>query len=278
MMRLLDIMGLPSVDFYEPTFDVLPDETYTHQLLGNEAEEALLVVDERDWPLALALRTERGWRGTNFILHEPMIEAVERFEEVGGEIRTTTQEEWMRGTRDYYSLALMKCTTPAMEDHSQGRSALVKNMLLEIWGDRDGGCCLDCGCGSGMGAAALREVGFSALAYDNDPSLLSLGLHRGRLLPEETMLIDATLAGHYLRPAEHGLALMAGTINDFTSFVWKNILTELMELTKDAVVTVESEKEAGLVRLWALGAGKKVRICENTRDRFYDRWVCHIEE
>lgn len=116
------------------------------------------------------------------------------------------------------------------------------------------------------------------MAYDNDPSLLSLGLSRGRLLPEETMLIDASLATHYLRPSEYGLALMAGTINDYNTLVWKGILKELMDLCRETMVTVESQKEADLVRLWALGAGRKARVLENLNDTFYDRWLCLIEE
>lgn len=274
----MDIMGLPSVEFVEPTFSVLPEEAYSHQLLGREAEEALLVVDEEDWPVALALRTGKGWQGTNFALRGPIIEAVERFEEVGGEIRATSQEEWMRATREYYSLALMRSNPPSIEDYSKERSDLIRKMLLGIWGEREGCNCLDCGCGSGMGAAVLRDMGIHSLAYDNDPNLLSLGLSKGRLLPEETMLIDASLAKYYIRPTEMGLALMAGTINDFTSLVWKAILTELMDLTQETVVTVERETEAGLVRLWAIGAGKRVDVFENELEPFYDRWICHIRE
>jgi len=165
-----------------------------------------------------------------------------------------------------------------VEDFSPERASLVKRLLKETWGEAEGEVCLDCGCGSGMGAAVLRDLGFSSLAYDNDPSLLSLGLRRGRLLPEETMLIDASLATHYLRPSEYGLALMAGTINDYNTLVWKGILKELMDLCRETMVTVESQKEADLVRLWALGAGRKARVLENLNDAFYDRWLCLIEE
>jgi hypothetical protein len=129
-----------------------------------------------------------------------------------------------------------------------------------------------------MGSAVLREIGIDSLAYDNDPTLLALGLSKGRLVPEETMLIDATLAGHYLRPAELGLALMAGTINDFTALIWRSIIKELVDLTAETMVTVESEKEAELVKMWALGEQRKVRVFENQNDRFYDRWVCIISE
>lgn len=277
-MKICDILGVPEITFNEPAFNLLPDEAFTSMLLGEDAEEARLVVDEQEWPVSLALRTLKGWRGTNFILRGPSMDVVERFEQLDGEILRTTQEDWMRATREYYSLDLLKHNLPAMEDYSQERAALVRSLINEVWGDRAGATCLDCGCGSGMGAAVLREAGISSLAYDNDPTLLALGLSRGRLLPEETMMIDATLAGHYIRPTELGLALMAGTINDFTAMIWKGIIHELMDLTAETMVTAESEKEADLVKMWALGEQRKVRVFENTNDRFYDRWVCVITE
>jgi hypothetical protein len=51
-----------------------------------------------------------------------------------------------------------------------------------------------------------------------------------------------------------------------------------MDLTEETLVTVEAEKEAELVRMWALGAGKKAEIFENQRDTFYDRWVLLIRD
>lgn len=277
-MKIDDILGLTEIKFNEPAFNLLPDEAFTAMLLGEEAEEARLVVDEQDWPLSLALLTGRGWKATNFILRGPSVEAVERFEDLDGEILRTTQEEWMKATREYYSLDLLRNNPPAMEDHSLERARLVRTLIAEIWGDREGASCLDCGCGSGMGAAVLRDLGIRSLAYDNDPTLLSLGLSKGRLRPDETMLIDATLAGHYVRPTDLGLALMAGTINDFTAHIWKAILSELMDLAAETMVTVENKREAELVEIWAKEEPRKVELFENKNDRFYDRWVCIITE
>lgn len=277
-MKINDILGVPEITFNEPAFNLLPDEAFTGMLLGEEAEEARLVVDEQEWPVSLALLTSKGWKGSNFILRGPSMEVVEKFEQLDGEIIRTTQEEWMRATREYYSLDLLRHNQPAMEDFSPERARLVKALIDDVWGDRVGQTCLDCGCGSGMGAAVLREAGITSLAYDNDPTLLALGLSKGRLVPEETMLIDATLAGHYVRPTELGLALMAGTINDFTALIWKSIIRELIDLASETMVTVESEKEAELVKMWALGEQRKVKVFENTNDQFYDRWVCLITE
>jgi hypothetical protein len=277
-MKVNDILGLAEFRFNEPAFNLLPDVAFTAMLLGEEAEGARLVVDEEDWPLSLVLLTDRGWKATNFILRGPSVEAVERFENLDGEILRTTQEEWIRATREYYSFDLLRNNPPAMEDHSPERARLLRSLITEIWGDRKGNNCLDCGCGSGMGAAVLRDLGIGSLAYDNDPTLLSLGLSKGRLRPDETMLIDATLAGHYVRPTDLGLALMAGTINDFTAHIWRAILCELMDLAAETMVTVENEREAEMIKKWALEEARRVEMFENENDRFYDRWVCIITE
>jgi hypothetical protein len=277
-MTIQEIIGLPEVEFNEPLFNLLPDQAFTVLLLDEEAQEGRLVIDENEWPISLALRTQRGWKCTNFALRSPTIEVVERFEELEGEIVRTTQEEWMRATREYYSLKLMKTIPPALEDFSPQRGDTVRALLTEVWGDRAGATCLDCGCGSGMGSAVLREMSIDPVAYDNDDTLLSLGLGQGRLLPSETMLIDATLARHYVRPAELGMALMAGTINDFTALIWKAILHELMDLSAETLITVESAKEAELVKLWGVGEGKMVKVFENRIDPFYDRWACLVTE
>lgn len=277
-MSFPNLIGVQSLEFIEPTFSALIDEAFTTIILAEEADGSCLVVDENDWPLSLVVRTKKGWKGANFILKPPPVEAVERFEELDGEIVKVTQERWIRATREYYSRKLMASTPPSMEDCSSSRAATVRSLLEEIWGDRAGSECLDCGCGSGIGASVLRSLGIALVAYDNDPSLLSLGLSKGRLLPEETMLIDAALARHYMRGTDLGLALMAGTINNFTSIIWKAILDELIDLTSETVITVETEQEADLVRMWALGKGRQVELRENGHDQFYDRWICVVRE
>jgi hypothetical protein len=47
-------------------------------------------------------------------------------------------------------------------------------------------------------------------------------------------------------------------------------------LTCETLVTVETEKEAERVRRWCVAQGREVRMFENNRDPFYDRWVCTI--
>jgi hypothetical protein len=131
-------------------------------------------------------------------------------------------------------------------------------------------------CGSGLGSAALRQLGMVPIAYDNDPGLLALGMIKGRLMPEGTMCIDATRASLFAPKAPLGLILMAGSMNDFNEYVWRPIVEETLRLTGETLVTVETEKEAERVKRWCVAQGREVRMFENNRDPFYDRWVCVI--
>ena len=276
-VRVQDILGI-NVRFIEPSFEALVDESFTGIVLSLPAEEALMVVDDEDWPLALAVRDDKEWSAASFLLRPPVVEVVERFEELGGEVVRTTQDEFMPAMREHYSLRLLEQTPMAMEDLSPDRTAKVEDLIASVWKDHRGEECMDCGCGSGMGSLALRNQGLLPLAFDNDAGLIARGLRAGRLSPERTMCIDAALLSHYARPAPLGLALMAGTIVDHTALMWRSILAELFAMTEETLVTVETEEEAEAVKMWALGDGKKVELFENDRDPFYDRWVCLIKD
>lgn len=275
-MNVHDIMGI-NVRFIEPSFEALVDESFTGIILSLPAEEARLVVDEEDWPLALAVRDGKEWRAASFLLRPPVVEVIERFEDLGGEVVHTTQDEFMPAMREHFSLLLLEQTPMALEDLSPDRTSKVEDLIFSVWKDRRGEECMDCGCGSGMGSLALSNQGLVPLAFDNDAGLIARGIHAGRLAPERTMCIDAALLSHYARPAPLGLALMAGTIVDHTALMWKNILVELFAMTEETLVTVETEKEAEAVKMWALGDGKKVEMFENDRDPFYDRWVLLVK-
>lgn len=275
-MRVNDILGIEPT-FIEPSFDELTMEAYTGMVLTQMGEEALLLVDQNNWPLALGVRTGQRWNVANFILRPPGVEVIEKYEDLGGEVLRTTQEDWMVALREYFSYKLMEGTTPALEELSPDRAAKVEDLLASVWRGRRGEVCLDCGCGSGMGSLVLQRLGLTPLAYDNDPTLLSLGLRKGRLIPKHTVCIDAALASDYLPPQPLGLALMAGTINDFTASMWKLILEELLALSSETLVTVETEREADMVSSWAREVDSTVEKFENDRDPFYDRWVCLIK-
>ena len=160
---------------------------------------------------------------------------------------------------------------------SMERMNQIISLIEEVWGKGQGETCLDVGCGSGVGSMALRRLGYSPLAYDNDPSQLALGLISGRLEPSETMCLDAAIASRYIGPAPYGVCLMAGTIDHTARWCWEPIIEQLLVISERILVTVGMEKESDFVKEWATGRGRVVEVVENDRDPFYDRWVCLIE-
>jgi hypothetical protein len=264
------------MEFLEQSFEQMLNDRYTEEIRLIDATEGRMLIDENEWPLSFAVKTPKGWKGTSFLLRKPRVEIVERYEALGGEIFQTDKAEFAAAMREHFSEKLLQQVPPAIEDFSPERCTFVQELLSEVWGERIGQGCLDVACGSGLGSAALRQLGIVPIAYDNDPGLLVLGMISGRLMPEGTMCIDATRASSLVPQAPLGLILMAGSINNFNEYVWRAIFDETLKLTEEALVTVETEKEAERVKGWATAKGRKVDMFENDRDPFYDRWVCSI--
>jgi hypothetical protein len=122
----------------------------------------------------------------------------------------------------------------------------------------------------------LRDLGFYPLSYDNDESLLSRGLTEKRLLPEETMWIDATIASRYIEPVPKGIGIMMGEINMFSQDMWVRIIEELCTITRETLITVGTEKEALLIQEWGKEIERDTEITENPSDPIYDLWVCRV--
>jgi len=290
-LKVADILEVDGCRMVEPSFAELTIDAYTTLLLramtdegvsmADEAEEAMtfvdegrLLVDEEGEPLALALHDTHGWHVTSFLFRSATLAAIEYFEKVGGDIYQEDRALWLSAVREYYSLDIRENVTPALEDLSPGREGMLRDLIGEVWGDRPGILCLDCCCGSGVGTAALRASGMQTLACDNDPALLALGLSRGRLLPAETMCIDAREASRYIKPAPLGTIFMAGEIYSYNRDLWEPIIAEVLALTDEALITVGTEPEAALVEEWCTGRGWSARVFENPRDPIYDRWCC----
>jgi len=273
-MKAAGILGLDGVTFLEPGFSDLTADLYTSALLGIPAAEGRLLVDMAEDPLAMAVSDGKDWYATSFLFRKPPREVIGLCEELGCELYQEERSLWLGAVREYYSLLLAGTTTPAMEDLPPGRIENLGSLLEEAWGRGKDVACLDCCCGSGAGSAAARALGMRPLSYDNDPALLSLGLSTGRLLPAETMWIDATLASQYLEPVPRGIAVMMGEINTFTEGAWEAITTEFLALAGEALVTVGTEPEARKVEGWCRSAGRNAEVSENRRDAFYDRWIC----
>jgi hypothetical protein len=152
--------------------------------------------------------------------------------------------------------------------------AILDDIINGVWGRGDGATCLDFCCGSGVGSHVLRTLGFSPLSCDNDAALLSLGFSNKRLMPEETICIDATIASQYIEEVPLGVGMMMGDINAFTQDLWQLLVTELFSLTDKTLITVGKQSEADLIRTWGEAQNRTVEVCENPKDPTYDRWVC----
>lgn len=271
-MKVADILEADGCRLVEPSFAELTLESCTALLPEATADEARLLVDENEEPLALALHDDEGWQAASFLFRDPTLGVIECFEAIGGDIYQESRETWLSAVREYYSMELLETTVPALEDLRPGREEMIRDLLREVWGDRAGSLCLDCCCGSGVGTAALRAGGVRALACDNDPALLALGLAKGRLIPEDTMCIDARAAARYIEPVPLGVAFMAGEIYSYNADLWGAIITGLLALTDETLFTVGTEAEAARVEKWC--AGRDVVVFENQRDPIYDRWCC----
>ncbi len=271
------ILGIEGFRFVEPTFADLSDELWTDILIAALGDEGRLLIDEKEEPIAFAIGDGFRWNVGSFLARKPDAALIERFEETAGEIWQEKREVWAEAVREYYSIEVINTVVPALEDQNPDRQAMVNELLTYIWDEEVLGVCLDCCCGSGIGAVALRKQGFTPLSYDNDASLLSLGFSKKRLIPEETMLIDATIASQYTGTAPHGLGLMFGDINNFTEALWEQITVELISLSSTTLITVSTEKEAKIVEEWVKSRGRSVRVFENKRDPIYDHWVLDIK-
>ncbi|WP_292518747.1 hypothetical protein [Methanoculleus sp.] len=273
-MKVADILEVDGCRLVEPSFAELTEDSCTALLFQAVADEARLLVDDDEEPLALALHGDGGWQAASFLFRDPTLAAIECFEAVGGDLYQESREVWLSAVREYYSMELQATVLPALEDLRPDREGMIRDLVREVWGDRAGTLCLDCCCGSGVGTAALRAGGVRALAYDNDPGLLALGLSKGRLVAEDTMCIDAREASRYIAPVPLGAAFMAGEIYSYNTDLWRPIITDLLNLTDEALITLGTEAEAGLVEGWCAGEGWDAEVFENQRDPIYDRWYC----
>jgi len=274
-MKAAEVLGVEAVGFVEPAFASLTDCTFNMVLAEVVGDEGRLLVDENEGPLALAFRGPDGWTAGSFLCRNPSLALIERFEYMNGEIFQEDRAVWAAAVREYFSEALRAAVPPSVEDLNPVRRGILNNLISGYWGDAKGEACIDCCCGSGVGSLVLRELGYSPLSYDNDETLLSRGLAEGRLLPGETMWLDATIATQYLDPVPRGIGIMMGEINTFTQEMWRQIISELFLLTRETLITVGTEQEALLIRDWGEELGQQVDVKENPADPIYDLWVCH---
>jgi hypothetical protein len=275
MVTAAELLEVPELGFVEPSFAELTDELYSSIAPDFEATDGRLLVDEDDYPLAIALRDEEAWHATTFLYRTPSVVWLDRFEETGGEIYQEPRDTWARAVRAFYADRIRAEVPAATNDLPPDRFAKARELVALHWSGREGVRAIDACCGSGIGAAVLRSLGLLPSSYDNDAALISLGLAEGRLLPEEVCCIDGTFATDYITPAPLGLALMVGQcyagINDE---LWHGLVLQVLALSDETLITLGTEPEAALVAGWIVEAGRGVEVFENDRDPIYDHWVC----
>jgi len=209
-MNVPEILGVDAVRFVEPEFAAQTDSLFNDILAAAGGDEGRLLIDGDGEPIALAFHGPGGWVAASFLFRNPTVELIEQFENMNGEIFEEDRPVFSAAVREYYSNLLIKEVPPAIEDLNPVRRGILTALIEKHWGRGYHGPCIDCCCGSGVGSLVLRDLGYVPLSYDNDASLLTRGLATGRLLPSETLCIDATVASRYIEPLPRGIGIMMG--------------------------------------------------------------------
>ena len=277
-MKAAEILGVDEIVFVEPQFSVLPDPRYNDTLMLAGGDEGRFLLDEHEDPIALAFKNGDCWIAGSFLTRNPTALLIEKFENLNGEIYQEDRAVWAAAVREYYSLALKAEVPPALEDLNPTRRGILTNLIKTFWDKGNGESCIDACCGSGIGSLVLRDLGYAPLSYDNDETLLSLGLSTGRLLPEETMWLDAMKSSTYIEPVPKGIGIMMGEINHFSQDMWQQIISELFTISQETLITVGTEPEARLIQQWGDQLGRQVTVTENPADPIYDLWVCRSKK
>ncbi|HJJ92322.1 MAG TPA: hypothetical protein O0X64_00665 [Methanocorpusculum sp.] len=277
MKSIAEMLDLDSIRFLEPDYASLINNGEPGILICEAKPThggARMLIDEAENPVLLAVYTDDEWVGTVWTFRRPMEQEFSLFMEADGDIYQEARTAIDDAVRAYFSEILSAANVPASEDLPHDRIEKVRSLLQEVWGPFAPGLCFDACSGSGIGSLIIREMGGHPIAYDNDPTMLSLGLASGRLVPENTICIDAKAASVYLPDAERGMGIMFGQMYVYTLGLWRPIVEELIGITAETLITVATEGEARWVREWAKELDRNFEIWENERDPIYDRWIC----
>nr|HPK82274.1 hypothetical protein [Methanoculleus sp.] len=108
-MKVADILEIDGCRLVEPSFAELTRDTAP--VFEAAPDEARLLVDEGEEPIALALHGDGSWQVASFLFREPTIAAIECFEAVGGDMYQESRDTWLAAVREYYSLDILKTIT-----------------------------------------------------------------------------------------------------------------------------------------------------------------------
>ncbi len=273
-MALCELFDLEELRLLENTLEDLKNERFLAQILSG-SEKVRLLISRDETPLAMA-REDGGWKAVSFLWKEPSDELIELLPELDISVFTCDTDTYREAVFDHFARKIMNEVEPALDDLPEDRTKKVSDLIWKEWNFKPGDLCYDCCCGSGVGSMALSKVGLRSFAFDVDASLLSRGLHSGRLQTWSTVQLDATKASQYLERAPFALMLMAGDINVGNFWIWKIIFEQVLLIADQVMVTVGTKEEAEMLRSWAEAKDRSPRVFENERDPFYDRWVCSI--
>ena len=277
MKPVAEMLELDAVRFLEPDYASLVNQGEPGVIIAQSASQisdARMLIDEKQNPVVLAVRSGDEWAATAWAFRPPTQEEIELFQKLDGNLYQEPRSDIDNALRTHFSREMRTQYAPAGEDLTEERINKVRSLLAEYFGENLSGTAIDACAGSGIGSMIMRELGARPLAYDNDPELLSLGLSLGRLREEETEWIDGRSASAYLPDAEYGVGIMFGQMYNYTKDLWQPIVEELAGITQKTLITVATREEAEWVCEWAAGVGRNLSIFENERDPIYDRWVC----
>lgn len=278
-MKILETFEIDECVCIEPTLMEHLEDGYTDMAVTMAADEARLLIDENEDPIALALHDSGKWIISSYIFRNPELSVIEKFEQCGGDIFQESRDNYIDSVREYYCRDIVRDFPDVIEDNRPGRDLLVIELLEEVFGSRCGSTktATDFCCGSGVATSVLKEMGKDTLSFDLDASLLSLGLQKGRLEPARTMCIDGRAASVFCPGSDICIALMLGDINNINYRMWECMIGEILAIGEKSLISVATEEESGRVENWLKDEDMSVSSYENTRDPIYDRFVLIVE-
>ncbi len=278
-MRIMEIFEIDGCKCIEPTLMDHLEDGYTGMATAMAANEARLLIDEKEDPIALALNDSGKWFVSSYLFRDANIGIIEKFEESGGDIFQERREEYACSVREYYCRDLIQDFPDVLEDNRPGRDQLIIELLEEVFGSKCGNIrtATDFCCGSGVATSVLKGMGRETLSFDLDATLLSLGLQKGRLDPRWTMCIDGRAASLFCPESDVCIALMMGDINNINYSMWESMTEEILAIGRKSLISVATEEESKRVEGWLKDEGKDVTAYENKRDPIYDRFVLIAE-
>lgn len=278
-MKILETFEIEDCSCIEPTLMDHLEDGYTDMAVMVDADEARLLIDEKEDPIALALHGSGKWIVSSYIFREPELSIIEKFEQCGGDIFQEIRDDYTDSIREYYCRDIVRDFPDVVEDNRPGRDLLITELIEEVFGAGCGNIktVTDFCCGSGVATSVLNGMNKDTLSFDLDATLISLGIQKGRLDPGRTMCIDGRAASIFCPQTDLCLALMLGDINNINYMIWESMIGEILAIGKKSLISVATESEAKMVEEWLKDEEASVSVFENTRDPIYDRHVLVVE-